>query len=387
MANVVFILGAGASAQDGCPVMRNFFRRAESLYANGQIRQYEEDYRRVYKFRSTLAGSVARGAVDIDNLESVFSALELRSVLHGQREKQGIRDSFVRLIAGVLEATQRNRISNGKAGTPLIMFVGERHGPKAERSILEGPPAYLRLAQLIHSLTNNNKHAVSCITFNYDIGLEIALSRLSLKYNYYLDGNEAGAASGGQVPVLKLHGSLNWFLSNSGGPARLIASSIDAPWDEKVRSTDPRQSGPIDWQEHFVSRIESQIRSSVPFIVPPTDSKAEHRPKIRAVWQAASRALGSADAIVVAGYSLTATDQFFRLLFALSAPTAKLLQGMWVFDCDPTVEQKYLDMIGPSVQHRFKYVKAYFKEMPDYIDRVCKNWSGELICDGPNEAY
>ena len=51
-------------------------------------------------------------------------------------------------------------------------------------------------------------------------------------------------------------------------------------------------------------------------IVPPTWDKAKYRNSIRNVWQYAAQALSEAENIIVAGFSLPSTDDFFKYLYA-----------------------------------------------------------------------
>src|SRR5437773_1840104 len=64
---------------------------------------------------------------------------------------------------------------------------------------------YLRQSAVCSRFTRS--HSVSVITFNYDIAVDLALTNASMGPYYALDGGQNAMQS---VPLLKLHGSLNW---------------------------------------------------------------------------------------------------------------------------------------------------------------------------------
>ena len=67
------------------------------------------------------------------------------------------------------------------------------------------PEPYADFARQISNI--RQKKPVTIITFNYDIALDAALELAGIPVDYSLDQNLSGGAS---VPVIKLHGSINW---------------------------------------------------------------------------------------------------------------------------------------------------------------------------------
>src|SRR6185503_7398181 len=81
LSDIIFILGAGASREDGAPLMNDFFDRAHSLHRSGRLRDVEPEFTLVDQARGALQAAHAKGFVDIHNIESVFTALELAKVI------------------------------------------------------------------------------------------------------------------------------------------------------------------------------------------------------------------------------------------------------------------------------------------------------------------
>ena len=104
MADVVFVLGAGASADSGAPLMTNFLEVAEDLWRIGEVGPDAAHFERVFKSIAALKSVHAQSVLDTYNLESVFSAFEMGAMvgrlgsISDDAEIQSTRDAMVRLI-------------------------------------------------------------------------------------------------------------------------------------------------------------------------------------------------------------------------------------------------------------------------------------------------
>jgi hypothetical protein len=159
-------------------------------------------------------------------------------------------------------------------------------------------------------LTNHD----TVITLNYDTMLDSALHRAGWDptRGYGLTGNSkkkvewVRLASAEQplldVKLLKLHGSLNWFVKGSQADLKKVFSS------KPVRVTRPRRN-----------EISGHIRQ----IVPPLYGKIFEHSHWQALWTEAFRALCEAEVVVVVGCSLVATDFHLRALLSQVARTRK----------------------------------------------------------------
>lgn len=338
MAKTVFILGAGASAPGKCPLMADFLDVASTV-----ARQHEEVYphlRAVEEVRSELQQSFVKSSLDIDNLESVFTAIEMGRTIGGfgrldAARLAAARTSLVTLIVRTIEETQTFRV--GMA----------RNEPEVGAPLGLGDVAHV--AASLHksgkAMTAHESPA-AIITFNYDVGIDYALHRAGLRVDYCLDGQRQEALG---FPLLKLHGSMNWFDGDED----------KAPTPFPVVSVKPSSE---DSQRGFMHRRiftqeapRNDLAKKIPFIVPPTDAKADYRRRMGSVWSSAAGHLRSATSIVVIGYSLPPTDVFFRHFYALSTISAAVLDRFWVIDRGSAARDTYEKMLGGGALRRFQY--------------------------------
>ena len=98
-----------------------------------------------------------------------------------------------------------------------------------------------------------------------------------------------------------------------------------------------------------------------PFVVPPTWNKTEYHHVLQPVWQAAINELREAEYIIVFGYSLPPTDQFFRFLYALGTVGEVRLKRFCVFDPNTEVENRFKELLGPVVKDRFVFRRMGFQ--------------------------
>src|SRR5207248_107683 len=104
-------------------------------------------------------------------------------------------DAIRILIVHTLEETLKFPIVEKEFQAARPNFIG-----RIEHSI-EAPGPY---PEFVERAIRNRNSAI--ITFNYDLAIDHAILKAGLEAEYYLDGG--GAKTG--IPLLKLHGSLNW---------------------------------------------------------------------------------------------------------------------------------------------------------------------------------
>ncbi|MEW6529573.1 MAG: hypothetical protein AB1473_01980 [Thermodesulfobacteriota bacterium] len=347
MSDVVFILGAGASAQAGAPLMANFLDVPWSLLAKGALQSPEkESFERVFKARGALQHVHSKAAFDIHNVESVFAALEMAKTLgkfprHDAEKIDGLIQDMKILIAATIEHT--------------LLFP-------AKPGDISYPPPYESFVELIKYLRDIAipRKTVSIITFNYDIAIDFALHKCSLNVDYAVDG----ATPQDSIPLLKLHGSLNW------APLRNHPGEVFT-WH--LNQFLPRVPIPPPWTSNSVSLpIVSALRKSPPqddiipepIIVPPTWNKTDYHEGLRKVWRRAASELQEAQSIFVIGYSLPETDLFFRYLYALGCIGPNPLEHFWVINPDRTddIRERFDGLLGPGAKSRFRYHPVRFAQ-------------------------
>ena len=349
MTNNVFILGAGASAAAGVPMMDKFLDRARDLAESNQTDVDKDAFDLIFSALDILPQTHSKATLDIDNVESVFSALEMARIvgLFGDFPAEQIPkldDAMRRVIATTIENSMVIR-SSGKQAIP--------------------PEPYYEFASLVHRLvTSHPRHSATIVTFNYDLAVDYALHFVGLPVSYGFA--EDDPADG--LPLLKLHGSLNWAECTHCQdvvPWRLHKYFQNYGWHDldlvkKVRlsvSRHLRQFSYHDW-----------VTASAPVVVPPTWGKASQHLRLAKVWNGAARALQTAENIFIVGYSLPPSDAFFKYLYALGTIGKTRIRRFWVFNPDSKVDSRYRELLGQSVQSRYQFQAVKFDEAIKVIE-------------------
>lgn len=355
MSDIVFILGAGASKQAGVPVMCEFLDTAFYLLKSKQIRpEYENDFEVVFGAQTLLQRVHSKAKLDINNLESVFAALEMARTIGGF-------DSYdLKKIDDTIQSLKRL----------IVQTIIHKLRIPAFRGVVEAPACYGNLVELISRLRNRpeRQHQISILTFNYDLATEISIQFKNDVVDYALD--EFNRSGGDAIKVLKLHGSLSWAQCNKCKKIGFldIGQAVEIIQKEARSNAqyNHHQKNIIFDPKFLLNRIAccSQTLSGEPFIVPPTWSKVEHYKSIEPVWRRAATELSEAENIFVVGYSLPETDGFFRHLYALATIKSRPLERFWVFDIDSSgnVEKRFSDLLGTGSLGRFKYHRMGFGE-------------------------
>jgi hypothetical protein len=360
MADVVFILGAGASVDSGAPLMRGFFGRAKDLLVDEEAKlgaPRVKALRAVFEVRRELQTLHSKTWLDLGNIEEVFAFLEMRALLEPTEEHdQQVRD-LETLIAATLDLS-------------VQFHVASRNG------VPEASNAYRRLRGIITSLRRKRRSA-ACITFNYDLALEQALSQLwgsegsTEDFDYCLRSSESTG-----IPLLKLHGSVNWFRCPSCSLIVPLASKrfgFTEVGENRVAINLPKR-----WPSHAsengapCSNGEANLVAEAPVLVPPTWNKHGRYRQILPVWQRAVRELQGATDIVVIGYSLPPSDIFFHHLVALGTLNSDPLRSFVVVNPDKTgeVKNRFQDRLGRGVP--FDYIDETFEKGLDSVERVIR---------------
>jgi hypothetical protein len=230
--NNVYILGAGFSAAAGIPVLNNFLYDMRSsvswLSANNRLDELRA-VRDVLNFRKRAASAALRVNLNVENIEDLFS-------LAAASGQYPLADSVSTAIAATLAyatipQNQPEILISVKHGlqTPdnweLRLQADEVNNYKASiydlyAGLLSGTACGL------HAEMRN-----TVITFNYDTVLEDALSNWNLQSWYgfdsdsveyddscrFLSENDADRV----LPILKLHGSVNWAAPHEGSKLRI----------------------------------------------------------------------------------------------------------------------------------------------------------------------
>lgn len=345
----VFILGAGASHEDGAPLMSDFLVKARELHRSPPqgIGLNSSAFDDVFRAVGELQGIFAKSNLDLENIETLFGLIEMSQLLGklGGRDKESIanlRLSLITLIVQTLELKMPCQVTD----TVVNPHRNYNDLVKTFQDYLNQP----------HSLGASN---ISVLSFNYDLGLEIALSKSRIPFDYCLEGPPQANA----IPYMKLHGSINW------GHCTKCNEVTAIPVGDVGHQITPGHtrlayysigSGISNWKHCDLNL------AGPPVIVPPSWNKGAFHDQMGRVWRQARNELETAESIYVIGYSLPETDLFFRYLFSLGTQSDVHLKRMWVVNPDGSgaVEQRFRELLGRSIESRFRFIT---RPMSDFI--------------------
>lgn len=351
MSKTVFILGAGASREAGAPLMSELAMDIRDMAGTDGGNGLSAVLNGMNELRATHY----RSPVDTKNLEAVFSAFEMAELtgrLGSISNVEGLTDALRDAIQRVL-------------GNAISFPIDSEDGR------LKPSPSYRRFVELINFMQPMygppGNQPVSVFTFNYDPCLDDALCCSNLGFNYHLtDTNTTG-----ELPLLKLHGSLNWVLCPVCNTVtfwdigkELAEVQFSRTEIEDFGRSEFKLSKVFDKQHKYKC---SHSGPADPFIVPPTYNKRGAHQSIEFVWRAAARELADAENIYVIGFSLPATDQFFRDLLAVGTLGPTELRRFWIFNPDERVEGRFQELKGTGITQAFKFHRKTFSEAIDII--------------------
>lgn len=347
MAKSVWILGAGASASFGAPLMNRFIDEADDLRTSATsgidkaafdlfFDVLQEGFQRLH----------AKSSVSLRNIESVFGLVEMASLIG---KLPGFDDDKLHKLSQAIRAV-------------LIQTIEQRG--RFEYDPLFGylpPPPYVGLAAAHEEGKKRGEpNPVAFITFNYDIGLDFALHWSNLEIDYGLSEPRPQA-----VPLLKLHGSLNWSGCSICHQIRALDfGRLFGAYPLRVQSGVARSQrslpvGPVLGRlpPHCVGATPSAVAA----IVPPSWNKTQYASQFGQVWKRAAVEIEEAEEIIIAGYSIPPTDSFFRDLLALSLAGRTRVRKLVVVNTEDSVVGTLRGLMGPEMIDRVEGVSGSFE--------------------------
>lgn len=340
MVENIFILGAGASVDCGAPLMNNFLDRAEDIWRNNNFKEDQERIGKVFKLLAELQKAHSKSFLDLNNIETLFGALEMAKMTktlsdYTEQEISEFRECLVLLIVRTLEES--------------IEF---------DKDLEFGIRPHESYDRLVKLLDDKALSTSSVFTFNYDVALDLAFHGNNIGINYCLDNRRDG-----KINLLKLHGSINWvrrakeilpfmleWFTQDSSLVRTHLNSTKLIFSKRLdRIKTYHGNGPFD---------------ELPVIVPPTWNKTEYHGTLTNVWTEAAKNLSTARNIYVFGYSLPETDSFFKYLYSLGTISDSRIRRFWVFDPDDQgrVQKRFQELLGRGVANRYKYFQTTFSD-------------------------
>ena len=350
----VYILGAGFSADAGIPLLDNFLvqMRASMNWLRQEKRDREfSAIRKVFEFRKEAASAALRVNLNIENIEDLFS-------LAAASGQYPLEESVSTAIAGTLDFSRRHGklqcfeiVVDNDLARP-ISWAPEVEGDGATRSVI--PPYDLYAGLLSGRLCSPGKFMKNTIiTFNYDTVLEEALANWKTPFWYgfkprtvEFDASSKWARENPDdaLPILKLHGSVNWARpKRARGRVSVYGSYSD------------------------VLNIDGRV-----LLKPPTWRKSFQGP-LSEVWNAAIQALSEATRVVIIGFSVPPTDVHFKFLLAAGLQENISLGSIFCFNPDSRVEDNLFKMLRLELSDR-GFARFYRNSTRDLCLEVTKDF-------------
>ncbi len=359
MSRFVFVLGAGASAAANAPLASNFMDKARLLLRGGELPPEDvEAFSLVFMARDALKAAHSKADLDLVNIEVLFGAFEMAALFGrlgslSEPEVEPLPRAMRRLISRTVEMSMVFPILSSP-GAPRRGGWSTGTFPK-----LMPPPPYDSFADLLVKLSNGDWDRVSVITFNYDLGVDLALYFEDVPYRYGFSHD-----SGSAVDLLKLHGSLNW--GRCPMCKEVILLDMRACLQRmKIRAAGSMKfevSGDLRLLQHCGSQLKPE-----PVIVPPTWNKGSYHSQLARVWKRAAYHLSEAEYIFIIGYSYPQTDEFFRYLYALGSIGEGWLEKVIVFNPDPEVGERVRRLLGPLARDKFAALTNPFDQAIQHL--------------------
>ncbi len=343
MPKLVLLLGSGATRaqapngvtkSDQPPLDQNFFSQfKESNGSDSDLLEVENYIKDTYGYEITQTS--------LDSFEAVASII--------------YSDSY----------SSRTGASAYPVLLSLIQFLSARIAATVNPL---RPDMSNALEQILnHAIFERGPDNVSIVTFNYDIQVERSLRDLSeqlipksdkvfrfpgcyrlRKYDVrtlvnsqpLLPKSSLSEASAG-IPVLKLHGSLNWYSGyQSSTPAQRQFLSPSKTRRIRIGNIDHIPNWPIG-----VFTGNSRRLRGYPTLVPPVPNKSSlFHDEISRLWSLAFGELSTADEILVFGYSCPNADQEAANLIRSAAGLNSNLSRVSIIDPNPGVIARFADL-------------------------------------------
>jgi hypothetical protein len=384
----VYILGAGASKDDGAPLMNEFFERAFTGIG-GEIIPDPDTGKKAVDFDGTLGLPDDEEEIKIyerlaKKLDQTYGTEFGKDILLGRTRGEEVIPSFSskapinieQVLSEIDEAIKgetdfhgyRERIDLKSLCDDLHYVIFDTLGNAI--GLKRPPKRYLDFVnkKLIHS----DIHII--ITFNYDVLLEEALNDPELFYRNkyensafnvencenrkspwsyeldFIDLNrfESYSMSSDFVKVLKLHGSLNWSRCPKCGGFLLRRSASFLAYKIVIQ-------GKINCPRcHVIAE---------PVLIPPLRYKHIDDPNIRKIWDLSRDWLNKADTISIIGYSLPQSDEHVLKLLEHAGNDKGGGYVLNIINPDVAVQNRFCNILskGASEVRKYHYFYEYIE--------------------------
>jgi len=324
--NRVFVLGAGVGKSCGYPLASELLRE---LFKGHKMK--EKDAKEIKNFIKISFPSFDPRFENFPNVEDVISLLDTLVELEDKEKKSEI------------EPTKRTLLLE------ICKYFYESHGDRKPINLF------------VKNLTEGD----FVITFNWDFSLEQAILGSGKSYKYLLDGRtivyqdkDKDRVSSVAIPILKPHGSIDWFSSKE----LKLKDELIFPLDETV----PEEKRQIyifkHWRLPNLSK-EVEERKPLPYIIPPSiHKKLGQEAEIMKIWGQVIQVLMHATEIWFVGYSLPPIDLHAKIFIRAGLFSNENVK-VKVVNPDEMVIHRYNALLGYG---KFDFYPTYFTgELPE----------------------
>jgi len=345
----VFILGAGASVPANGPLLKDFLRRARELLDNPNSLLDDDEreiFKRVFDWKFEKYPLPRFLNLDLENIENLFCLVDMSCQL-GFNKAKDTRNDLIRVISRTLDLEIRfdkldhQRIIDKEESKTIkdscssILSINDNINEQVTDQ------TYFKFIEMLFRWTYSHGKDVtktgydSIITLNYDIGYDKALDAQGIPFTY--DAHWSGDSDSG-FKLLRLHGSTNWRRCT-----KCKKIKVEKEFDKLTKIPDSTLYN-IEIAKRIYNTPCECGGKCIPFIVPPTWNKLEYSKDLSCIWTSASKELEQATRLIIIGYSLPETDNFFKYLLALGLSKNQSLQQIIIINPERGSEGRELNM-------------------------------------------
>jgi len=409
MRNTVYVLGAGLNqaVRDwhslSPPMLRNFFQillKNPALSSAQSLRELQPLFSYIERYWKKSEADLATSGFD---LEEVFTLLESQrqDAFSSKdeakaRELASIEYLLTSLLAEVLSEFEVFSVQSDAMRAFGEILYSEKptiitfNYDTITEAVIESAsglrgryPASMRLPPNQRREITDEEVSFSHHNWNRPLGYGIKFDLVQLHragISAYVEGNRFYANSENSLydwPILKLHGSLNWFRFLPIRSLPLYDKETGRPlFDEDAQQPQWMKNAVIHvethWWMHRAPDLEGWFID--PLIMTPVLNKERlfdeslYGRVFAPLWTAALESLSHCKRLVIVGYSFSPTDFRTKKLF-LEAFESNQLEQLVVVNPDPTVAEKAAELChfkGPEVFQDLKsFITSVHQAKPD----------------------
>jgi NAD-dependent SIR2 family protein deacetylase len=337
---VVFLLGAGASAEFNLPVMNDFMNVARDNYfylrSQDENNQMTGFYKDMFTFHLECERAASRLIRNWDNIEELYTQADLLRLAQPADDDKAA--NLCRAIAWVIWDVYRKPNLESNHYLPLALQS-------------------IRAAGLCSTV----------ITTNYDICFERYTERTQCQWRYpgeldnngiwQRDTNTSLRHDVQTTQVIKLHGSVNWFTAKNTTIAKSNTFFLTKQMEGWLcKAPDIQYRALLD---EICKGRAATFEDIQPAIVPPMLGKASVLPIIAEQWHRAIQAITDAKYIFVIGYSFPETDAFMKRMISQGLSDNHDIRKVYIVDNGPRDiwQQKLTALFAPTfLQTRVRFI-------------------------------